>query len=143
MSERATRPIDQSAAQAADDELYANHASDPRPNALYNEDGNRKPLDANDPDQADLREEWVQSYKTNGGQTEPMDTSGGQPDQSVQTCDQMATVDPLIIATPVDLEDGDDDGDGNGSDDGDEADGEDEPESSDDAGDDGGIRDAA
>jgi hypothetical protein len=128
MSERATRPIDHSAAQAADDELYANHASDPRPNALYDEDGNRKPLDANDPDQADLREEWMQSYKADGGQTEPMDTSGGQPDQSVQSCDQMATVDPLIIGTPVDLEDGDDDGD--------DADGEDDSDSSDDGDDD-------
>jgi hypothetical protein len=136
MSERATRPLDRDAAQAADDELYSNHASDPRPNALYDEDGDRKPLDANDPDQAGLREEWMQSYKANGGQTEPMDTSGGQPDQTVQPCEQMATVDPLIIGTPVDLGDGDDGGDGNRDDGGDEADGEDEPESGDDGGDD-------
>jgi hypothetical protein len=106
MSERATRPINQGAAKAADDDLYSKHAGDPRPNALYDEEGNRRPLDANDPDQAELRKEWMDAYKANGGKTEPVDTSGGQPDQAVFECGQQATVDPLILISP-ELDEGD------------------------------------
>jgi hypothetical protein len=100
MSERATRPLNQDAVKAADDELYAKHEDDPRPNALYDSDGNRRPLDANDPGQAGLREEWMDAYKANGGTTEPVDTSGGQPDQAVLPCGQQAIVNPLILGTP-------------------------------------------
>src|SRR5215472_2926717 len=106
MSERAQRPLNQDAVAAADDDLYQKHADDPRPNALYDADGNRKPLDANDPDQADLRQEWMDAYKANGGQVESSDDSGGTPDQPVEPCEQQqAQVDPLIIGEPVDLDD--------------------------------------
>jgi hypothetical protein len=97
VSERATRPLNQDAVQAADDDLYSKHEGDPRPNALYDADGNRLPLSASDPNQAGLREEWMDDYKANGGATEPMDTSGGQPDQVVHECDQQAIVNPLIF----------------------------------------------
>jgi len=104
MGDRAKRPLNQDAVKAADDELYTNHANDPRPNALYDADGSRKPLDANDPDQADLRKEWMNSYKVNGGETEPIKDGGGSTDQVVLPCGQKARVDPLIIGDPVELD---------------------------------------
>jgi len=107
MSERATRPLNQDACKAADDDLYSKHADDPRPNALYDENGNRKPLDPNDPSQAGLRQEWMDSYKANGGATEPTDVSGSQPGQAVLPCGQMQQVDPVIDSAPVDVDESD------------------------------------
>jgi|SRR5271165_6764360 len=108
MPDRAQRPLNNDAAKGADDDLYQNHADDPRPNALYDADGNRKPLDANDPDQAELREEWMDAYKANDGATEETDESGGSPDQVVLPCGQRAQVDPLIFGDPLDLDESDD-----------------------------------
>ena len=123
MSDRATRPLNQDAVQAADDSIYQNHAGDPRPNALYDEDGNRKPLDADDPSQAGVRQEWMASYKANGGGVEPQDNSAKQPDEPVEPCDK-AAVDPLIVFAPPEPDDSDDDGsdDGGGASDDDDAD---------------------
>lgn len=105
MSERATRPLNQQAVKAADDDLYSKHAGDPRPNALYDESGKRKPLDATDPDQADLRKEWMDSYKANGGETEPVDLSGSDPGEPVQSCDTpLQQVDPVIIASETEID---------------------------------------
>ena len=105
MSERATRPLNQQAVKAADDDLYSSHAGDPRPNALYDENGNRKPLDATDPDQADLRNEWMESYKANGGGTEPVDLSGSDPGEPVQSCDHtQQQVDPVIVAGETEID---------------------------------------
>lgn len=59
---RIQRPLSRPAVQQADAELYANHADDPRPNALYAADGTRRPLDASSPDQAALRAEWRALY---------------------------------------------------------------------------------
>ena len=104
MSERATRPLNKDAVKAADDDLYSKHADDPRPNALYDENGKRRPLDANDPDQADLRSEWMDSYKANGGETEPVDNTGSDPAQPVKPCRERQRVDPLIDADQVDID---------------------------------------
>jgi hypothetical protein len=104
MSDRAKRPLNQSAVRAADDQLYSDHADDPRPNPLYDADGNRQPLDANNPDQADLRKEWTDDYKANGGGMEPEDNSAAPPDQAVLPCGQKPRVDPLIIGEPVELD---------------------------------------
>jgi hypothetical protein len=60
---RIQRPLNRDAVRAADDELYRRHEDDPRPNALYAEDGTRRPLDASDPDQAALRQEWCDLYR--------------------------------------------------------------------------------
>jgi hypothetical protein len=107
LSERATRPLNTSAVSSADDDLYARHADDPRPNALYDDQGNRKPLSATDPDQADLRNEWMDSYKANGGETESTDTSGTPAGQTVKPCEPQLTVNPLIDGDLVDLDDSD------------------------------------
>jgi len=101
MGDQATRPLNQGASSAADDDLYSKHADDPRPNALYDEDGQRKPLDPTDPSQADLRQEWMDSYKANGGATEPSGGSAGAADAAMTSCDQRPEVGPLIIAAPV------------------------------------------
>jgi hypothetical protein len=101
MGDQATRPLNQSACSAADDDLYSTHADDPRPNALYDEDGERKPLSPTDPGQADLRQEWMDSYKAHGGATEQSGGSAGAADDAVTGCDQRPEVAPLIIAAPV------------------------------------------
>jgi hypothetical protein len=104
MSERATRPLNNAAVGAADDELYTKHAEDPRPNALYDEKGNRKPLSATDPDQAGLRQEWMDSYKANGGKTESTDLSGMPAGQAVLPCQQKERVNPLIEGDSVEVD---------------------------------------
>jgi hypothetical protein len=104
MGDRATRPLNSQAVSAADDELYGNHEGDPRPNALFDAEGNRKPLDANDPSQADLRSEWMDSYKAHGGQTEPIPSSSGTPGQAVVGCDERPVVNPVIVAVPEQLD---------------------------------------
>jgi hypothetical protein len=101
MGDQATRPLNQSACSAADDDVYSKHADDPRPNALYDADGQRNPLDPTDPSQADLRQEWMDSYKANGGATEQSGGSAGAADDAVTSCDQRPEVAPLIIAAPV------------------------------------------
>jgi hypothetical protein len=70
MSRRASRPLNQQAVQAADDEIYRRHENDPRPNPLYDANGNRTPLSATDPSQAALRTEWMDLYVANGGRVE-------------------------------------------------------------------------
>lgn len=57
------RPLDPDAVRAADEAIYAAHAGDPRPNALYDASGNRLLLSGTDPAQAALRKEWVDYYK--------------------------------------------------------------------------------
>jgi hypothetical protein len=104
MGDRATRPLNSQAVSAADDELYGNHEGDPRPNALFDAEGNRKPLDAADPDQAGLRSEWMDSYKAHGGQTEPIPSGSGTPGQAVVGCDERPVVNPVIVAVPERLD---------------------------------------
>lgn len=104
MGDRAKRPLNKGAVKAADNNLYANHADDPRPNALYDASGNRKPLSPNDPSQASLRQEWMQAYQSNGGETENSDVSGAPTGQVVLPCGQKARVNPVIISSPVELD---------------------------------------
>jgi len=104
MSDRPKRPLNPAAVSAADDEVYQNHADDPRPNALYDADGNRKPLD-NSAGQADLRKEWMDSYKANGGEMDSTPASNSAADQPVQPCDDRPVVNPLISAEAGSLDD--------------------------------------
>src|SRR4051812_4441552 len=60
--DRLKRPLDADAVAAADDQLYALHEGDPRPNALFDAQGNRKPVDPADPSQAGLRQQWRDLY---------------------------------------------------------------------------------
>ncbi len=109
---RIARPLDPAAVRAADEALYANHADDPRPNALFDEAGNRQPLDATDPDQAALRQEWCQTYqeeKAGGGSAAaatakppaaaapPSDCPVGSP---VQGCPKTHRVAFAVVAAP-------------------------------------------
>jgi hypothetical protein len=59
---RLERPLDRQSVRQADEQLYADHAGDRRPNALYDAQGNRQPLHPTDPAQTSLRREWVASY---------------------------------------------------------------------------------
>jgi hypothetical protein len=54
--------LDAAAVRKADEAIYARHAGDPRPNALYDAHGRRTPLDASAPDQSSLRAEWRDLY---------------------------------------------------------------------------------
>ena len=68
---RIQRPLDPAAVRQADDEIYARHANDPRPNALFDAQGNRRPLDPVDPSQAALRAEWCALYEAALAGAEP------------------------------------------------------------------------
>lgn len=59
---RLDRPLNSDAVAAADRRLYALHENDPRPNALFDAQGNRKSIDPADPAQAGLRQEWKDLY---------------------------------------------------------------------------------
>ena len=91
---RAKRPLNAEACDAADDEIYARHESDPRPNALFDANGNRRALSATDPAQADLRREWMDLYIANGGEVEGGGGSGGGTDPVTPCPDDPAKPDP-------------------------------------------------
>ena len=67
---RVKRPLNMAAVSAADEAMYAKYENEPRPNALYNADGTRKKLSGTDPQQEDLRREWIAFYAANGGELE-------------------------------------------------------------------------
>lgn len=99
----ATRPLSGTACSAADNDLYAAHAGDPRPNALFDIDGNRKPLDPDDPSQADLRAEWMVLYEKHGGEVEePNEQPETEPDDPVEHCPYASNVVVAInLAQPI------------------------------------------
>src|SRR5580692_4652177 len=85
MSRQAALPLNSAAVEDADDQFYANH-----PELVQN--GQRIPLDTNDPAQAGLRSEWMDLYEANGGRfiapkpakKKPADTSQPCPSQQAQ-----------------------------------------------------------
>lgn len=65
MARRAKMPLDSDAAAAADEEMYRLYDDEdkhPKPNALYDENGNRLVLDATAPDQQTDRDLWWELY---------------------------------------------------------------------------------
>jgi hypothetical protein len=88
---RARRPLNPTARDAANESLYSAHAGDPRPNPLFDEEGNRQPIDPNDPAQAGLRSEWMDAYIANGGAVEgdegtPDSEEANGADDPAETC---------------------------------------------------------
>ena len=67
---KAKKPLNKTASKSASDDLYAAHEDDPRPNALYEKNGDRKRLDAKKNSQAGLRKEWMDYYIAYGGDYE-------------------------------------------------------------------------
>ncbi|MCK4784061.1 MAG: hypothetical protein KAV87_09945, partial [Desulfobacteraceae bacterium] len=65
---KATEPYNKKAGATADKEIYRQHEGDKRPNPLYDKDGKRKPLDLCNTSHGDLREEWMRTYKHEGGE---------------------------------------------------------------------------
>ena len=86
MARRPVQPVDQQAADAADEELYSRHEDDRRPNALYDADGNRQPMDPNSPSQSTLRREWLAIYEENGGEVESPPPADREPDDTTEPC---------------------------------------------------------
>jgi hypothetical protein len=72
---RLERPLDRQATRDADEALYSQHARDPRPNALYDAEGNRQPLSSTDPAQTSLRRDWVASYNQSLASRQPAATA--------------------------------------------------------------------
>lgn len=84
---RAARPLDKKAVADADKALYAAHAGDPRPNALFDAAGRKKPLSATDPSQECLRDEWMRLYAKAGGKlAKPRPASSGPPGAAKTDC---------------------------------------------------------
>ncbi len=86
MGRIANRPLNHMACAEADECIYAAHEADPRPNALYDVNGNRRPLDANDPEQAGLRSEWMDYYEEAGGKVSDTATGNRPPDDIEEDC---------------------------------------------------------
>jgi hypothetical protein len=61
---RIARPLNKEAVRKANDDFYKNHPD------FIDKDGKRIPLSANDPKQANLRNEWKESYLSHGGKEE-------------------------------------------------------------------------
>ena len=99
-------PLSSDAVRAADDEIYARHANDPRPNALYDAQGNRLPLDPVDPSQEALREEWRQLYAAalaaEDGQPDGGDGSGGGAPDEPEPPEGNRPVDDPVEPCPYD-----------------------------------------
>jgi len=98
MTQRAIRPINQAASSAATEDLYQRHEDSPRPNELFDENGNRRPLDPEDPSQASARQEWLTLYAENGGAVEETGQGTREVGGPVEPC-------PLIIEFQVCNED--------------------------------------
>lgn len=79
MARRARLPLNNGAVQAADDQFYANH-----PELVQN--GERIPLDPDDPAQAHLRREWMDLYAASGGAIEGEEPVRREPADPVQPC---------------------------------------------------------
>ncbi|WNG56718.1 hypothetical protein F0U59_19625 [Archangium gephyra] len=82
----------------ADEQLYAAHRDDPRPNPLFDAQGNRRKLDPTDPAQADVQREWLSHYtaetakkKDSGAAAKPKTTSSD--------CSNRAVDDPVLPCT--------------------------------------------
>ena len=89
---RLKRPLNSGACAAADEELYRRHENDPRPNALFDAEGKRLKLSADDPAQADLRAEWRTLYLANGGKLEGDDPVDSEPDDPAEPCPEAGPV---------------------------------------------------
>ncbi|MCF6252869.1 MAG: hypothetical protein L3J75_16610 [Methylococcaceae bacterium] len=89
---RLSRPLNKEAIKKADIEFYQGH-----PELLKN--GKPSPLSVNDPDQAQLCNEWQQLYQKHGGEIETADEqfAAKKPDDPVQPC-------PLQPKNWIDLE---------------------------------------
>lgn len=87
MSRKATRPLDDAAVAAANDEFYRRH-----PEMIV--DGERVPLDARSARHAPMREEWMDLYVAHGGEVEsanpPPDTPDGPEPVCPERCGDLA-----------------------------------------------------
>jgi len=101
---RASRPLDSKGIAAADLAIYAAHEKDPRPNALFDAAGKKKPLSATDPAQECLRDEWMQHYAGAGSKVEqPKPKNGKAPGAAKQPCPcSKATLTVTVRYEPVD-----------------------------------------
>jgi hypothetical protein len=86
---RLSRPLNRQAVNEADNRLYEKYANDPRPNSLFDANGNRRALDPNDPNQVELRREWVALYTENVA----ADTYGSPPPSAAS--DERRVADPV------------------------------------------------
>ncbi len=87
MSSKPSPPLNRAAASSADNALYSAHEKDPRPNALFDKQGHKKPLNSSDPAQDCLRQEWIDLYGKSGGKLEESKSKNDKaPGSPVQKC---------------------------------------------------------
>src|SRR5690242_9958934 len=86
MTLRAKKPLNLEAAAEADEEIYALHERDDRPNPLYDEQGNRLKLSATKSKHEKLREQWIRLYGKKGGVIQDSSSDSAPPGQFVQKC---------------------------------------------------------
>jgi hypothetical protein len=95
------RPLDPDAVRQADDQIYQNHVNDPRPNALFDADGNHLQIDNLDPKQAALRDEWCDLYRAALKKKKNAADSGAKPKDSAADSSGSPTADPPPSDKPV------------------------------------------
>lgn len=90
---RLSRPLDSRAVADADAQIYSRHEDDPRPNPLFDADGQRIPLSPTDPSQTALRVEWADCYR---------EAAASRRDQAGSPTSSAATVPPPLPASDPD-----------------------------------------
>ena len=99
------RPLDHEAVQSADEQIYAAHEDDPRPNALFDEDGNRKQLSSTDPSQEALRQEWREYYSA-AVDAKKAGTAANDDDQSASPSESDDAPPPSVAPGSADCDPG-------------------------------------
>ena len=106
MELRAILPIDGQAASGASQALYRRYETWPRPNRLFDREGNRRVPAADEPANRGLQQEWLRLYESNGGRVEQHPVQDQAVGEIAAPCRGALLL--LTDLTPEEVFDGDD-----------------------------------
>jgi hypothetical protein len=86
MPMRPCQPVDPSIARTVARQMEQVYGDQPRPNFLFDADGQRRPLSADEPCSQAIFEQWVSLYAENGGEVEPVPRTETAADESAESC---------------------------------------------------------
>ena len=86
MSLRPCMPLDPEIADLAGSDMEAMYREAPRPNFLFDADGNERPFSIEEPCSQAIFEQFVSLYAENGGEVEPIPASDTQAGESAAEC---------------------------------------------------------
>ncbi len=88
MSLRPCMPLDPEIAETAGRDLEAQYRDEPRPNFLFDTDGEERPFSLEEPCSQAIFEHFVSLYAENGGEVEAVPVSDAETGESTATCPQ-------------------------------------------------------